>query len=89
MRNKAKLRQEVLGVSIEYDYTDNERQKEIQIQIEEKVDRWKIKGKSIKKEYMKLCIDGIWLTWDEEVGEIVQAKERKRKFSRIKALKMN
>ena len=32
-----------------------------------------------RTEYMKMCIDGTWLTWDEREGELILVTEIREK----------
>lgn len=88
MRNKTRIDQNRWGVWISDDYT--ERQKEIQQWMEEEAKAWEKKGKTVRVEYLKICVDGTWLFWDEKDGDIVQAnrtdgnKEEKQRFREYK-----
>ena len=73
MENKAKLEQKNWGVSIADDHM--ERQREVQKWLECEAEAWRGSRVRARMEYMKMCIDGTWLTWDEQEGEPNLVKE--------------
>ena len=74
MKNKANLEQKNWGVWIIDDHT--ERLKEVQGWLEREAGAWRRRGVTARTEYMKMCIDRTWLTWDEREGEPIRVKDR-------------
>ncbi|XP_015121760.1 cyclin-dependent kinase 11A-like [Diachasma alloeum] len=76
MKEKTKLKELGWGVYISDDLTD--RQKEVQAWLEREAENWRKTKKQAGTKYNCICVDGIWLEWDEVEGEMRQKVARER-----------
>ena len=80
MRKKVCLSALGWGVWLTDDLTD--RQKEVQKWLEKEAEAWRLRGKEAITGYQKLQVEGTWLEWDDQRGEMKLKPEISPRFFR-------